>query len=164
MRRALLVLGFACLLLSPVGARAQVLYDTDTEATVDPTTTGATQQPEGDAPWYRRLRPILVLLAAEACDGNPEAAMPGACAVEMVHAYSLVHDDLPAMDDDDLRRGRPTCHKAFGEAMAILAGDALRSQRQRLRRRHGLRWKHGAVHDHHHGGPGGRHAAGPVRE
>jgi geranylgeranyl diphosphate synthase type II len=54
-----------------------------------------------------------------------EAAMPAACAVEMVHAYSLVHDDLPAMDDDDLRRGRPTCHKVFGEAMAILAGDAL---------------------------------------
>ena len=51
--------------------------------------------------------------------------MPAACAVEMVHAYSLIHDDLPAMDDDDLRRGRPTCHKAFGEAMAILAGDAL---------------------------------------
>ncbi len=73
----------------------------------------------------KRLRPILVLLAAEACQGNAEAAMPGACAVEMVHAYSLIHDDLPAMDDDDLRRGRPTCHKAFGEATAILAGDAL---------------------------------------
>jgi len=68
---------------------------------------------------------MLVLLAAEACGGTVEAAMPAACAVEMVHAYSLVHDDLPAMDDDDLRRGRPTCHKAFGEAMAILAGDAL---------------------------------------
>jgi len=73
----------------------------------------------------KRLRPMLVLLAAEACGGTVEAAMPAACAVEMVHAYSLVHDDLPAMDDDDLRRGRPTCHKVFGEGMAILAGDAL---------------------------------------
>ena len=73
----------------------------------------------------KRLRPMLVLLAAEACGGSIEAAMPAACAVEMVHAYSLIHDDLPAMDDDDLRRGRPTCHKAFDEAMAILAGDAL---------------------------------------
>jgi len=73
----------------------------------------------------KRLRPLLTLLAAEACGGTVEAAMPAACAVEMVHAYSLVHDDLPAMDDDDLRRGRPTCHKVFGEAMAILAGDAL---------------------------------------
>ena len=68
---------------------------------------------------------MLVLMAAEACGGTIEAAMPAACAVEMVHAYSLIHDDLPAMDDDDLRRGRPTCHKVFGEAMAILAGDAL---------------------------------------
>jgi geranylgeranyl diphosphate synthase type II len=75
----------------------------------------------------KRLRPMLALLAAEACDGTIEAAMPAACAVEMVHAYSLIHDDLPAMDDDDLRRGRPTCHKVFGEAMAILAGDALLS-------------------------------------
>jgi geranylgeranyl diphosphate synthase type II len=73
----------------------------------------------------KRLRPQLVLMAAEACGGAVEAAMPVACAVEMVHAYSLVHDDLPAMDDDDLRRGRPTCHKAFGEAVAILVGDAL---------------------------------------
>ena len=73
----------------------------------------------------KRLRPMLALLAAEACGGDVQAAMPAACAVEMVHAYSLIHDDLPAMDDDDLRRGRPTCHKVFGEAMAILAGDAL---------------------------------------
>jgi len=73
----------------------------------------------------KRLRPMLALLAAEACGGKTDAAMPAACAVEMVHAYSLIHDDLPAMDDDDLRRGRPTCHKAFGEAVAILAGDAL---------------------------------------
>jgi geranylgeranyl diphosphate synthase type II len=64
-------------------------------------------------------------MAAEACGGTIEAALPAACAVEMVHAYSLVHDDLPAMDDDDLRRGRPTCHKKFGEAVAILVGDAL---------------------------------------
>ena len=73
----------------------------------------------------KRLRPLLVLLATEACGGSIEAAMPAACAVEMVHTYSLVHDDLPAMDDDDLRRGQPTCHKRFGEATAILAGDAL---------------------------------------
>ena len=73
----------------------------------------------------KRLRPLLTLMAAEACGGESEAALPAACAVEMVHAYSLIHDDLPAMDDDDLRRGRPTCHKAFDEATAILAGDAL---------------------------------------
>ena len=73
----------------------------------------------------KRLRPALVLLAAEACGGDRGAALPAACAVEMIHAYSLIHDDLPAMDDDDLRRGRPTCHKEFGEATAIRAGDAL---------------------------------------
>lgn len=73
----------------------------------------------------KRLRPLLVLMAAQTCGGDASQAMPAACAVEMVHAYSLIHDDLPAMDDDDLRRGRPTCHKVFGEAMAILAGDAL---------------------------------------
>jgi len=73
----------------------------------------------------KRLRPMLVLMACQACGGAIEAALPAACAVEMIHAYSLVHDDLPAMDNDDLRRGRPTCHKKFGEAMAILAGDAL---------------------------------------
>jgi len=73
----------------------------------------------------KRLRPVLVLLAAEACGGSVEAAIPAACAVEMVHAYSLVHDDLPAIDDDDLRRGQPTCHKKFGEATAVLVGDAL---------------------------------------
>ena len=76
----------------------------------------------------KRLRPMLVLHAAEACQGTLAAAMPAACAVEMVHAYSLVHDDLPAMDDDDLRRGLPTCHKKFGEALAILAGDGLLTQ------------------------------------
>src|SRR5437764_309706 len=73
----------------------------------------------------KRLRPALVLLACEAAGGSPDAALPAAAAVEMVHTYSLIHDDLPAMDDDDLRRGRPTCHKQFGEALAILAGDAL---------------------------------------
>lgn len=75
----------------------------------------------------KRLRPQLVLLAAQACGtpGAVETALPAAVAVEMIHAYSLVHDDLPAMDDDDLRRGRPTCHKQFDEATAILAGDAL---------------------------------------
>jgi geranylgeranyl diphosphate synthase type II len=73
----------------------------------------------------KRLRPQLVLMAAEACGGTLEAALPAACAIEMVHAYSLVHDDLPAMDDDDLRRGRPTCHVVYGEAVAILVGDAL---------------------------------------
>jgi geranylgeranyl diphosphate synthase type II len=73
----------------------------------------------------KRIRPLLVLLATEACGGKFEAALPAACAVEMVHAYSLIHDDLPALDNDDLRRGRPTCHKAFDEATAILAGDGL---------------------------------------
>ncbi len=73
----------------------------------------------------KRLRPILVLWSAAACGCPVESALPAACAVEMIHTYSLVHDDLPAMDDDDLRRGRPTCHKVYGEANAILVGDAL---------------------------------------
>jgi geranylgeranyl diphosphate synthase, type II len=73
----------------------------------------------------KRLRPILVLMANEAAGGTDQNALPAAAAVEMIHTYSLIHDDLPAMDDDDLRRGRPTCHKVFGEAMAILAGDGL---------------------------------------
>ena len=73
----------------------------------------------------KRLRPILTLAAAEACGGELEEALPPACAVEIMHTYSLVHDDLPAMDDDDLRRGRPTSHKVYGEGMAILIGDAL---------------------------------------
>jgi geranylgeranyl diphosphate synthase, type II len=74
----------------------------------------------------KRLRPILALAAAEAVGARPEAAVRlAAAAVELVHCYSLIHDDLPAMDDDDMRRGRPTSHKAFGEATAILAGDAL---------------------------------------
>jgi len=73
----------------------------------------------------KRFRPLLVLVAAEICGGSIEDAIPAACAVEMIHNYSLIHDDLPAMDDDDLRRGRPTCHIAFDEATAVLAGDAL---------------------------------------
>src|SRR4051812_19262255 len=67
----------------------------------------------------KRLRPLLVVLACEAAGGTLELALPSACAVEMIHTYSLIHDDLPAMDDDDLRRGQPTCHKQFGEAAAI---------------------------------------------
>ncbi len=73
----------------------------------------------------KRLRPLLVLMSSRACGGKVTAAMPAACAVEMIHTYSLIHDDLPAMDDDQLRRGRPTCHIQFDEATAILAGDAL---------------------------------------
>ncbi|MBV8140614.1 MAG: polyprenyl synthetase family protein [Verrucomicrobia bacterium] len=73
----------------------------------------------------KRLRPILCLAAAECCGGELSAALPLACAVECVHTYSLIHDDLPCMDDDDLRRGMPTSHKVFGEAIAVLAGDAL---------------------------------------
>ena len=73
----------------------------------------------------KRLRPILLLAAAEAVGGDWPKLLPFACALECIHTYSLIHDDLPAMDDDDLRRGRPTCHKQFDEATAILAGDAL---------------------------------------
>ncbi|WP_442505965.1 polyprenyl synthetase family protein [Novipirellula sp. SH528] len=88
----------------------------------------------GDAMRYallapgKRLRPALVLMACEACGGKLEDALPAAVAVEMIHAYSLVHDDLPAMDDDDLRRGRPTVHIQFDEATAILVGDALQAE------------------------------------
>lgn len=73
----------------------------------------------------KRLRPVLTLAAAEACGGTVAGALPAAGAVECIHTYSLVHDDLPCMDDDDLRRGRPTNHKVFGEGVAVLAGDAL---------------------------------------
>ena len=73
----------------------------------------------------KRIRPVLCLAAAEAVGGKPQAVLPAACALEIVHTYSLIHDDLPAMDNDDLRRGKPTCHVAFDEATAILAGDAL---------------------------------------
>ena len=73
----------------------------------------------------KRLRPILVLESARAAGGTIDGAMPAAIAIEFVHAFSLVHDDLPALDNDSMRRGKPTCHVAFGEAMAILAGDCL---------------------------------------
>ena len=73
----------------------------------------------------KRIRPIITLAAAEACEGAVGNAMPLACAVECIHTYSLIHDDLPALDNDDFRRGRPTNHKVFGEGIAILAGDAL---------------------------------------
>ncbi|MEI7475230.1 MAG: polyprenyl synthetase family protein [bacterium] len=75
----------------------------------------------------KRLRPLLVMEAARACGGNIEEVIPTACAIEMIHSYSLIHDDLPCMDDDDFRRGNPTNHKVFGEATAVLAGDALLS-------------------------------------
>ncbi|MEY3873204.1 MAG: hypothetical protein RLZZ296_2199 [Pseudomonadota bacterium] len=75
----------------------------------------------------KRLRPLLVMAACEAVGGNPEAALRAACAVELIHAYSLVHDDMPCMDNDVLRRGKPTVHIKFGEAQALLAGDALQA-------------------------------------
>lgn len=73
----------------------------------------------------KRIRPALLLAFCRLHGGTVEAALPFACAIEMIHTYSLIHDDLPCMDDDDLRRGRPTCHKVYGEAVAVLAGDAL---------------------------------------
>jgi geranylgeranyl diphosphate synthase type II len=76
----------------------------------------------------KRMRPALLLAAAQACGGSEPDALPLACAVECIHTYSLIHDDLPAMDDDDFRRGKPTNHKVFGEGMAVLAGDALLTQ------------------------------------
>jgi len=93
----------------------------------------------------KRLRPVLCLAAAEACGGEISNALAPACAVELMHTYSLVHDDLPAMDDDDLRRGRPTCHKVYGEGMAVLCGDALLTEafivlaRTPASKRHGAR-------------------------
>ena len=80
----------------------------------------------------KRIRPVLALAAAEALDIDVEHMLPGACSLELVHTFSLVHDDLPALDDDDLRRGQPSCHARFGEAVAILAGDALLSEAMRL--------------------------------
>jgi geranylgeranyl diphosphate synthase type II len=80
----------------------------------------------------KRVRPILAIAACEAVGGQTSRVLPFACALEMIHAYSLIHDDLPAMDDDDLRRGRPTNHVVFGEAMAILAGDALLTEAFRV--------------------------------
>jgi geranylgeranyl diphosphate synthase type II len=73
----------------------------------------------------KRVRPLLAIAAADAVSENPNGVENAACALELIHTYSLIHDDLPALDNDDLRRGRPTCHKAFGDAMAILAGDSL---------------------------------------
>ena len=73
----------------------------------------------------KRLRPVIVLEFCRLCGGDVEKALPFACALEMIHTYSLIHDDLPCMDNDDLRRGRPTCHRAFDEATAVLAGDGL---------------------------------------
>jgi len=75
----------------------------------------------------KRLRPVLCLAAAETCGGSMDAAMPAACAVECLHTYSLIHDDLPSMDNDDFRRGVPTCHKVYGDGIAVLAGDALQA-------------------------------------
>ncbi len=83
-------------------------------------------------PGGKRIRPVLALAANEAVGGCIEDTLPIACAIEMIHAYSLVHDDLPCMDDDDLRRGRPTCHRVFGEAVALLAGDALLTEAFRV--------------------------------
>ena len=80
----------------------------------------------------KRVRPILLLAACEAVGGNTRNAVPAACSMEMIHTYSLIHDDLPAMDDDDFRRGNPTNHKVFGEAIAILAGDALLTEAFKL--------------------------------
>lgn len=75
----------------------------------------------------KRVRPVLLLAACDFCGGNVEEALPYACAVEYIHTYSLIHDDLPCMDDDDMRRGQPTNHKVYGEAIATLAGDGLQS-------------------------------------
>ncbi len=87
----------------------------------------------------KRLRPVLLLASCEALGSKLEEALPFACALEMIHTYSLIHDDLPAMDNDDLRRGRPTNHRVFGEAMAILAGDGLLSAAMELMLREACR-------------------------
>lgn len=80
----------------------------------------------------KRVRPVLMLAACDAVGGSPDTVMPAACAIEMIHTYSLIHDDLPAMDNDDFRRGRPTNHKVYGEAVAILAGDGLLTEAFKL--------------------------------
>ena len=80
----------------------------------------------------KRVRPVLALATAEALGHDPESVLPFAGAIEMIHTYSLIHDDLPAMDDDELRRGKPTCHVAYGEDVAILAGDGLFAEALRL--------------------------------
>jgi geranylgeranyl diphosphate synthase type II len=91
------------------------------------------------------MRPILVLAAAETCGGRPDSALPLAAAVECVHTYSLIHDDLPCMDDDDLRRGRPTSHKVFGEGVAVLTGDALLTHAFKLAASAPATTRHGAA-------------------
>jgi geranylgeranyl diphosphate synthase type II len=88
----------------------------------------------------KRLRPVMLLAACDMAGGDPETALPFACAMEMIHTYSLIHDDLPAMDDDDLRRGKPTNHKVFGEGMAVLAGDGLLNAAAELMARAALRF------------------------
>ena len=80
----------------------------------------------------KRVRPVLTLAFCEALGGEAQRAVPLGCALECVHTYSLIHDDLPCMDNDDLRRGRPTCHKVYGETLAVLAGDALQAEAFRL--------------------------------
>ena len=80
----------------------------------------------------KRIRPILAIAACEAQGKSPDDLLPFACAIEMIHTYSLIHDDLPSLDNDDLRRGRPTCHKVYGDAVAILAGDALLTEAFRI--------------------------------
>ncbi|MDR2017675.1 MAG: polyprenyl synthetase family protein [Syntrophobacterales bacterium] len=80
----------------------------------------------------KRIRPILAIAACEAMGRNSDDLLPFACAIEMIHTYSLIHDDLPSLDNDDLRRGKPTCHKVYGEAMAILAGDGLLTEAFRI--------------------------------
>ena len=87
----------------------------------------------------KRLRPVMLLAACEMAGGDAETALPFACALEMIHTYSLIHDDLPAMDNDDLRRGKPTNHKVFGEGMAVLAGDGLLNAAAELMARAALR-------------------------
>jgi len=87
----------------------------------------------------KRLRPVMLLAACDMAGGDAAAALPYACAIEMIHTYSLIHDDLPAMDNDDLRRGKPTNHKAFGEDLAILAGDGLLNAAAELMARAALR-------------------------
>lgn len=87
----------------------------------------------------KRLRPVMLLAACEMAGGDPQTALPFACAIEMIHTYSLIHDDLPAMDNDDLRRGKPTNHKVFGEDLAILAGDGLLNAAAELMARSALR-------------------------
>ncbi len=101
----------------------------------------------------KRIRPILTLAACEAVGGKGSEALHAACALELIHAYSLVHDDLPAMDDDDFRRGRPSCHKKFGEALGVLTGDALLTYAFELLTRANSAEANGAVSSNgsHHG-------------